>query len=312
MALALLRSCSWEDPLLLPSVGDDDDALVFEASGDDAFGLLGGGSVTAVVPTASALALVELKRAAAQLLPLQSGLSLLGFAHFGRRIWFYHYVRPHLSDAARAFWDAHEPDIRAGLCDRGRVEAEMRLLRRSFPLVIGATAPGRLAEASTLDAHRERLADGWGRRWAVVLALAARRIATAAGAPAANAAVHLKVVLAGAPLRDNPYTSWLILGRPTEPPQRWLSPSGWGTCKAGLPRLEAMVGERGRILAAPGRRRSLIVLGRTPLDPEERPCLEAALRIGGRAIGWGPAPHGAVPLQHDRGLFPGGPWQYTR
>lgn len=48
--------------------------------------------------------------------------ALLGLDPAGRRIWFYHHLRPLLPAAARAFWDAQEPAIRAGLVHSGRFE----------------------------------------------------------------------------------------------------------------------------------------------------------------------------------------------
>ena len=56
----------------------------------------------------------ELKRAAVEALPVQSVRALLGLDAFGRRIWFYHYLRPSLRPETQRWWDAREAFIREG------------------------------------------------------------------------------------------------------------------------------------------------------------------------------------------------------
>lgn len=320
MGLALGRSCGWEDPRLVGASGGD--ALVFEPSGDDALGLLGVGAVSAVVATPEAFALVDLKRTAAQHLPLQSVRSLLGFGHFGRRIWFYHYLRPYLHPSARAVWDAQEPAIREGICGLGAVEQELGRLRRLLPVLVGTAATKRLVEAQTVEEHQACLAREWGRRWAAALAIAAPRAARLAGADGRDAAHVLSRRLAEAPLRESPFAAHALLGdaasvalldaSASDPPRTWLSTAGLARAKANLDTLSVSVGTRADVLREQRDIWSLVILGRAPLAGDERVSLARALRPGGRAVGWGPPPDGARLLVGDRSIFPGIPWIYTR
>jgi S-adenosylmethionine-diacylglycerol 3-amino-3-carboxypropyl transferase len=103
----------WEDPAVLQGalkVGPEDDVLSICSAGDNSFALAiaGARSVTCVDVSVPQLALAELKLRAAEALPIQSFRSLLGLDAAGRRIWFYHFLRPRLSHRARAWFDENE------------------------------------------------------------------------------------------------------------------------------------------------------------------------------------------------------------
>lgn len=327
----LARAQSWEDPACLRALepGPEDDALVCEPSGDDALDLaaLGARTVTVVAPDPGARALVALKLAAARELPVQSVRSLLGLGHFGRRVWFYHYLRPGLDPATRAWFDAREADIRAGLAASGEVERAMATLReRVLPLALGADAIAALKEAGTPGARGEVLATRWsGLRWAAAAQVWLPRIARLAGAPAEGAVARLRDVLARMALDEAFAASWLLTGAWGDPEAAhpWLSAAGLAAAKPRLGALSLRPGDR--LAALRHGAFDLVVLGRAPLDAATTTALAAALRPGGRALAWtaGDPPVVAPPLHvdtiasarlraADRGIFPGAPWLVRR
>lgn len=102
-----------------------------EGAGDLALTLvaLGLDEVVLVVRGPGAAACAELRRAAARELPAASIRSFLGWGHFGRRVWFYHYLRPGLPEAARAWLDTREGLVRRGLLGEGVWERRLGRLR---------------------------------------------------------------------------------------------------------------------------------------------------------------------------------------
>ncbi len=91
--------------------------------GDVALALLAEGArVRLEVADAGAWALVHARLAALRELPAASARSYLGMAHFGRRVWFHHYVRGAMEPAARAWLDAREHLVREGLAGCGAWE----------------------------------------------------------------------------------------------------------------------------------------------------------------------------------------------
>lgn len=319
------RAWSWEDAALLGALaaGPDDDVAVFEASGDDALtiGAMGVRTVHAYAPDAGAHALVALKRAAARELPAQSVRSLLGLGHFGRRVWFYHYLRPGLPPDVQAWWDPREAAIREGIAEAGVVEHAMTDLRvRVLPWVVGRAAVGALLAAPTLDAQQAVLHGRWrGLRWRAAGRVALPRLARLAGADETDALARFDAVLSRVPLAQSPYARWLLSGAWPEPDGApvWSTPAGLAALKPRIATIATSVSARAEALAAavPGAW-SIVLLGRAPLTPAEATGLTRGLRPGGRALGWGPPPTGlridpaeSVALAAmDRSVFPGRPW----
>ena len=56
-----------------------------------------------------------------------SRAALYGLDAAGRRLWFLHFLRPHLRPEHAAYWDARESLVRGGIADSGALER--RLLR---------------------------------------------------------------------------------------------------------------------------------------------------------------------------------------
>lgn len=275
---------------------------MFEPSGDDALGALaaGAGSVLQVAPDAPAAALAHLKRVAARELPIQSVRSLLGYGHFGRRIWFYHFLRGHLPNEAQAIFDAHEASVREGLAGGGELERAMAAFRRRAAPLAGGPPQGAL-----------------GVRWRAAAALALPALARLAGAPAEGALARLEAAVArgGAPV------DWLFTGAWRDPDtgHPWLSTSGFSALKPRIAALSVEIAPRADVLARGGW--TVAVLGRRPLDPAEADALARGAAAGGRVLGWatraaptlrGPLRVDVAAGEHlarvDAGLFPGVPW----
>jgi len=315
------RVQSWEDPALLagltPRGGED--VLVCEPSGDDALALLAAGAAQVVVaaPDPVAAAVVELKRAAARELPIQSVRSLLGLGHFGRRVWFYHYLRPGLPESAQRALDPYEGAIRSGLFDHGALEREMAVLReRVFPLLLDRAAAAAFF-TGTSGMPRGPFA---GVRWRASAQLWAPRLARLAGAPSEGAAARLAGLLART--RPGFAAAWLTTGAwpDLDGAHPWLSAAGHAALKRRVAHLRVAVEARLTALAV-REGYDLVILGRAPVSSAEATALATALRPGGAALGWsaGEPPSLPHPLRLDarasadlsaidQGIFPGTPW----
>jgi S-adenosylmethionine-diacylglycerol 3-amino-3-carboxypropyl transferase len=167
---------SWEDPqLVLAALGPlrGKRAFVVAGPGESAFALLSDGAeeVIGAVPDPALRAVAELKYTALRMLPVQSFRSLFGLGYFGRRVWFYHYLREALSAESRRYWDTRESLIREGLLWGGLWEQRLDQLRREIlPLCHSSSAVARLLSFSDLEAQRSFLKDHWDRRrWRLAL-----------------------------------------------------------------------------------------------------------------------------------------------
>ncbi len=115
-------------------------------------------------------ALVHLKLAAVQILPVQSVHSFLGLGHFGRRVWFYHELRAALPPDARTFWDANESLIREGVLAGGAYEQRLaQFRRRILPLVHAQPVIDALFACPSPEAQSALLTARWNTRpWALL------------------------------------------------------------------------------------------------------------------------------------------------
>ncbi len=185
----LLSTRSWFEPaVVVRALGVGPSSRVISAcgSGEIAFALAAeGANVLAVDVRHAQVAYASLAVAAAAVLPVQSVRSLFGYGHFGRRVWFYHFVRPHLDEATRAFWDQHEDAIRGGLVNQGHVERRISTLRsRVLGLAVRRDVVRALANASSLEEQREIFEQRWvGWRWNTALKLALSPLALAGIGP---------------------------------------------------------------------------------------------------------------------------------
>lgn len=201
---------------------------VYRGAGDCAFAaVIRGEGAVVYADAAPQQALVHLKAAAVRALPVQSVRSFLGFGHFGRRVWFYHEVRGGLPDAVRAWWDAREPLIRAGLCQAGLAEQRSARFRtRVLPLAHRAAEVEALFARGSLDEQRAWLEARWfTRRWSLVAAHPVGR--------AIDAALRTRLA------QQDPGLQWWLLGRypDLERGPAYLSTAGHAALRAGLDRL---------------------------------------------------------------------------
>lgn len=224
---------AWEDPAVLRAalrIGPGDDVLAVASAGDNAFALAidGARSVTCVDASAAQLALVEAKLVAARLLPVQSLRSFLGFGHFGRRVWFYHHIRPQLSRPAQTFWDANEAMIRQGIVTQGDFERGLSVFReRLLPLAHPPEVVRGMLACETIEQQERYFARRWNSfRWRQLARVSSR-------------AAHLERVLTQAAVKDNYFAFWMLTGAfpDLEAAHPYLSTAGHAALKACADRL---------------------------------------------------------------------------
>ncbi len=174
-------------------------------------------------------ALVRLKLAAVRLLPVQSVRSFLGLAHFGRRVWFYHEIRPLLLPQTRAFWDDREALIRAGLFASGGHERAMTSFRRRFlPLAHRPSTIDALLAQTSLPEQLDWAERHWFTpRWRLL----------ARTHPLARA---VDVAIRTRPAATDYRLQWRLLGRflDLEAGPLWLTTPGHKALRAGLDRID--------------------------------------------------------------------------
>ncbi len=209
-----------------------------EGAGDLALTLLALGvdEVVLVARTTGGAACAEVRRAAARELPAASIRSFLGWGHFGRRVWFYHYLRPGLPNTARDWLDAREDLVRRGLLGEGAWERRLARLRAWGGSGGGAVGP-RNAPGVT---GRERsgtppAARDAGTRWRLAFAATCRLPVPGASTDDATGPL-LRAVLPnwrdGAAAVNETFPDWrphaALVGPPSDPAWApyWRTPAG--------------------------------------------------------------------------------------
>lgn len=163
----ILYSQAWEDPDCDReglAIGPEDDVLAVGASGDNAlaFVLSRPRSVTAIDFNPNQNHLLELKLAALEVLDPDDLHAFVGVRPSGARAFQYRLLRPKLSPAAQAFWDAQPELIERGVIHVGRFEGFLGLFRRYVLRAVHRRGTReRLFEARTLAEQREF----YQRRW---------------------------------------------------------------------------------------------------------------------------------------------------
>jgi S-adenosylmethionine-diacylglycerol 3-amino-3-carboxypropyl transferase len=221
----------WEDPALLRdalAVGASDDVLSICSAGDNSFSLLidGARSVTAIDLSRPQLYLAELKEVAARVLPVDGLRCFLGLDAFGRRVFLYHEVRPHLSEPARAWWDAHEETIRLGLLGQGRFERYLTVFRtRILPLVHRQSTIQSLVEQTGGEAQASFFDSRWDTwRWRSLFRLFFSKAVMARSGRSTEQFRYVegpvsqeflrraRHALRELSVRDNPFVEWILTG----------------------------------------------------------------------------------------------------
>lgn len=179
--LGIIRYANcWEDAdvllqaLALPA---GKNILCIASAGDNALAMLAThpGQVTAIDLSAVQLYLCELKQQAFAQLSHTELLQLLGANETTEhhKLELYQRIRPQLSPAAAAYWDAHTEVITAGIVQAGKFEHYFHMFRRYFlPLVHGRSTIAQLLAPKT-DAEQARFYEQrWNTwRWKLLLRL---------------------------------------------------------------------------------------------------------------------------------------------
>lgn len=258
LATSVSYAQCWEDPAVLLaalSVGPDDDVLSITSAGDNSFALAiaGARSVTCVDLSFPQTALAELKLLAVRELPVQSVRSMFGLGHFGRRVWFYHFVREKLRPEVRAYWDRHEEMIRLGLLGQGRFEKYLETFRtRVLPMVHGRDTIDAMLACISLEQQRAVYAERWNTwRWRGLFKLFFSRFVMARtgrsqahfaqveGAVADRFLARAEHALTNVPVSDNFFLRWMLTGEhgDLETGPAWLTTKGHAALKANADRI---------------------------------------------------------------------------
>lgn len=229
--------------------------LCIDPSGDRALAhALAGADVVAITGEVGAQ-LLALKRAGGAL-AWEEHLQVLGLLPFGRRVYLYHRLREHLAVAERAFWDAHEAEIRTGVLASGALEQRLVAYRERL-------TPWVLSERRVEAAISAKPGALQGRRW---------RAWTAA-----KLGPEVVERVRAAPLGENPYVEWMLTGRYGEPGRARVYLSVAGHAQLGQVSLRARSTLGGLDATFDG-----LDLGETP------PAGWAALASpGARVLSWG-------------------------
>jgi S-adenosylmethionine:diacylglycerol 3-amino-3-carboxypropyl transferase len=202
-AQRLYQTQSWEDPdpIIIGLSLEGCRVFCIDPAGDTAFALTiaGAKEVLCIQPVFSQFALAELKKAAVRMLPVQSVRSFVGLGYFGRRIWFYHFIREGLSEPVRRYWDAREAQIREGLLNAGLREQKQIWKRKWL---------GRILGTAQLDA------------------LAAGRLSPGIKKGLSLLGPELAALQKGLESKDNYFISWIFLGQYTSAFPAYLSVEG--------------------------------------------------------------------------------------
>jgi S-adenosylmethionine-diacylglycerol 3-amino-3-carboxypropyl transferase len=173
-----------EDPCvemqaLAPALGGT--IVIVSSGGCTALSLLAAGAcrVVGVDLSRAQNHLVELKCAAIRALQGIDVVAFLGGQPMPgvRRRRLYGVLAPLLTDAARAYWDGHQPAIERGVLRAGRSERFIALVASvAARMIVRSGGVPALLHADSLDAQREIFARAWaGWRWRALFALLLNR-----------------------------------------------------------------------------------------------------------------------------------------
>ena len=201
---------------------------------------------------------LELKMGAFAVLPYGEMLELFGVRDSRRRRQLYGRVRAVLGKECRAFWDAHQAGVDAGIIHAGRYESYMRLLRRCLERVKGKRLiraffeTGDAAERGRLftrewDTPLWRAFTGMFLSRTVMSALFTGeffRYVEGSFSFGAHFARLVRRTLTEMPLRENYFASYILLGRYLDedhlPP--YLMRKNFSVIRERLPRVHPVTG----------------------------------------------------------------------
>lgn len=230
----LLYAQCWEDADIARAalrIRPGSTVLTIAAAGDNTLALLRDdpARVIAIDVNPAQTALVTLKMAAIRTLPDAGQVGrFLGAGATSDRLATYAVVRPALACATRDYWDAHQPDVAAGVIGTGRFERFLTAFRRNvLPLVPGRAVVRDMLRAESVDEQREIYRNRWdSRRWRLLFRVffSRRALQRFGRDPAFFAHAHVDHVgehfraraehaLTDLPIGRNPYVTWILSGR---------------------------------------------------------------------------------------------------
>jgi S-adenosylmethionine-diacylglycerol 3-amino-3-carboxypropyl transferase len=247
----------WEDADILVEgldVHPGDVCVSIASAGDNSLALLTRSPrrVVALDLNPAQLACLALRVAAYKTLSHAELLELIGSTPSKDREALYRRCRPALDADARAFWDAHPVDIRAGIGSAGKFERYFALFRRRvLPLVHPRAIINRMLRGGT---RNERLAffrgewDNW--RWRLLFRVFFSQFvmgrlgrdpsffAYVKGRVSDHVLARTTHALTELDPAENPYLQWIMTGRHTTALPLALRPEHFDTIRANLGRLE--------------------------------------------------------------------------
>ena len=246
----------WEDADVLVSalgVRPGGTYVAIASAGDNALAMLANGParVIALDREPAQLAALALRVAAYRALAHEELLALLGSRPHDDRLALYARCRPHLDDEARAYWDARQDAVRAGIASAGRFERYLALFRGSVLPLIHSRATVRELLACD-DERRARFYDErWDTlRWRLAFrAFFARPVMSALGrdprffAHADGPVSQRLLARIARALRNgdpggNPYVRWILTGAHGAELPLALRPESFDAIRANLDRLD--------------------------------------------------------------------------
>ncbi|ADV66817.1 DUF3419 family protein [Deinococcus maricopensis] len=248
----------WEDAdtlLAALDVQPGDTVLSIASAGDNALALLTRDPawVVAVDLSAAQLHCLALRVAAFRALEHAELLELVGSVPSDRRAALYARCRPHLDDAARAFWDARPDGVAAGIGTGqvGKFERYFDLFRRRvLPLLLSRAdirdllTPHNEAERHAFYARR---VDTW--RWRLLFRLFFSRAVMGRlgrdpaffryvqGSVAGRIQARAQHAMTALDPSANPYLQWIVTGTHARALPLWLRAEHFGTIRDRVDRL---------------------------------------------------------------------------
>lgn len=247
----------WEDADILLeglAIQPGDTCLSIASAGDNSLAMLarGAGRVIALDLNPSQLACLELRVAAYRELEHQELLELIGSRSSTRRQDFYRRCRPLLGSGSRSFWDAHAPEVEAGIGAAGKFERYFALFReRVMPLVHPRSVIDSLlagGDAVTREQFYGKEWETW--RWRLLFRIFFSRFVMGRlgrdpsffryveGSVADRILARTRHALTELDPAENPYLQWILTGRHTTALPFALRPENFDAIRGGLDRLE--------------------------------------------------------------------------
>ena len=288
--------------------------LSIASAGDNVLALLtlDPAEVRAVDLSGAQLACLELRLAAFRKLGREEVLAFLGVMPSAERAAVYRRLRGDLPAAARAYWDAHAPEIATGIIHAGRFERYFQLFRRFvLPCIHGRGTVLALRQPRSTEAQREFYRERWDTaRWRLLFRVFFSRavmgrmgrdpafFSHVEGAVGERILERSRYALTEIPVAGNPHLAYILTGNfPAEALPRYLRPEAFAAIRDRVDRVTAVrstveeaVTEAAR---EPGRSRfagfNLSDLFEYMSPPEHSACyarLVAAAGIGARLVYW--------------------------